>query len=380
MTLTNPGLTLHLLFTAGVIAVASSLILVRHLSPRLTALIVGVKVGIPTAYFAWFVSSRWIHPDGLTYANVAMRLIQEGAGPLILFTPEGVGRLRSIAGGIHILYYWWNITSITLFGQHFYAPIFLNVLLSIVSAVVFVGVLREIGFSEEYRRWCLVFVLLHWEVLAWTSLNNIKGTLVVLLTVTSLYGFVIVFKHAQEGLSFRVAYGGMLIGLSFFLLYSTRFYVPVLVTAAALGWLFLHWQNPKKYVIIVVGALSILLLAMRWSHALRLLQLQPVSLYYGFVRFTLTPRPWGVVAAYSYLALPALFHWLFVPFAGLGALRLVAKSRLSRFFVLFAAIVLAFFAAVPELQGPRHRFWIYFLFAWFGFHFWWERIRVRFVW
>ena len=54
------------------------------------------------------------------------------------------------------------------------------------SATVFCGILHRLGFSRGYIRGCLVFFLFHWELLVWSSLLNLKDTLVMTLTIQFL--------------------------------------------------------------------------------------------------------------------------------------------------------------------------------------------------
>ena len=86
--------------------------------------------------------------------------------------PDGVVRLGVVAGSTHILYGWYNLLAITVFSPHYHAPVLLNVLMTFVAAAFLSDILRELEFGERYRRGCVVFFLLHWDLVVWTSFLN----------------------------------------------------------------------------------------------------------------------------------------------------------------------------------------------------------------
>src|SRR5581483_1368055 len=93
----------------------------------------------------------------------------------------------NLSEGYHVLYTWWNLLAQHLFGQHYYSSVFLNVLSTFVSGFVFVRILRLLNFPTAYQRGALIFFLLHWDVLVWSSFVNLKDILVMTLTVGASY-------------------------------------------------------------------------------------------------------------------------------------------------------------------------------------------------
>lgn len=361
---TPTGITRDLLLATLLTGVIGFAIIARRIPLRLSIPVTSFKVALPTAYFAWFYTGQWYIIDDITYAEQSASLL--AVDYTIVSILLNIDVLRTIAGGPHILYYWWNMLAMQLFGPRYWAPVYLNVLLTFGIGAVFAETLRRLDFSRDYRQWALVFVLLHWEILAWSSLLNVKDILVMFLTAVSLFGFVVVLTAKRR---FDYVRGLTVIGGSFFLLWWVRFYVPVFLITAAIAWLLLHGFL-NRY-LIPLGFLSGFLypLVDRASWAFDKIELS--NYLYGAVRFLLTPRPWGIELGYTFLLVPSLLHWLTIPLAAYGALNVIRTSRAGRFIVIYAVVAVGFFAVVPALIGPRHRLQVVLPIAWFQFHCLW---------
>ncbi len=130
------------------VAIFGAWVMVRLMKTgRLLALSLALlKVVIPLLYFAYFFRSGWTLVDDLTYFEQARLLLLKGNNPfLILFTQDGRERLFSIAGGQHILYYWWNLLAVYLFKPVYSAPVFLNVATTFISAAILFRIARLSG-------------------------------------------------------------------------------------------------------------------------------------------------------------------------------------------------------------------------------------------
>jgi hypothetical protein len=357
------GLTANLLVSAVVTAILSFFLIARRLSLVPAALISGVKVAIPTVYFAWFYTGRWTILDDLRYTDKSIDLLSEGYTPISILLPENLGVLYSVAHGPHFLYYWWNMVSMTAFGPHYYAPVFFNILLTIGISMVFWKCLDEMGFCKEYRSWAFIFLLLHWDIVSWSSLLNIKDILVLFLTTCLLYGFVLLFTMRNRR---AILKSGILIVSCTFALLWIRFYAPVLVVLGAIGYLFT--DNSQRWIIyptLFLSPLSIPIID-RGLYSLNLIDISNPLL--GAVQFIFTPKPWGINPSYSFLLVPSMLHWMMALLAVIGAMGLFINSTEGRFFILYAGAVVCFFAVVPHLIGPRHRLQMVLPQAWVQFH------------
>lgn len=373
------GFTAALLWTAFVVATASFVVLVRRVPPKLSALAVFVKVAIPTVYFAVFFDGTWVLGDDIKYTEGGFRLVNSGLSLYeALFTDTGLSLLIQLGGGQHVLYYWWNMLAMALFTRSYYAPVFLNGFATVIAGVFIVDILRLSGFSRNYRVWGGLFFLLHWDILVWSSFVNLKDTLVLLLTVLAFYG-VLQIISARLRNPRLTAVGVGCLGLSFWAFWWLRFYVPFLIVIAVGAWALLNLQGWKKYGLVGVLSLpgSIVL-----SQGLTALEyVYPRFFIFGFARMLFTPKPWDIAPSYSFLVLPSALHWVaFIP-AVIGGGKLYLRSHRARMFLIYLLVILGFYAVVPELQGPRHRYQVSFVFAWMQFHFLWlvsRRVEVRY--
>ena len=362
------GLTDDLLLVAFVVWLLGLWICSRDL-PFLVALAVtSVKVAIPVVYFGWFFDGDWTFRDDLIYLSRGSLWLQHGLTPvraLIAPAPEGISLLMSSG-----LYEWWNLLAQWLFGQHYYAPVFLNVLLTFVSGYFLFRLVRLSGFSEGYAKVLLVFFLLHWDVLAWSSFANLKDTLVMTLTVAGFYFIV--------GLSKRVTLGRLLgLGLIISIFFTIRWYVPAFMIAAGLLWGVLYLRGRRRYLLLLccaIGGLGVVGRLGLGVFTATFAQLSPTSIY-GTIRTMFSPVPWSIDPGYSFLLVPSVLHWLLFLPALLGGWMLWRQSREAALLLIYLALILLLYGFVPEQQGPRHRLQVSFVIAWAQFHFFWVMIR-----
>jgi len=367
----SSGLTLTLVRTALLTFAAVYLLCRRVLGVRLSLAVAAIRVAIPFTYFAWWYDPDWTHIDGVQYFTGAIRLLEGGYTPLVLTSPPGIEQLQAAADGWHILYYWWNMVAIELFGAVLYAPIFLNVVLSVAVALLFVRLLSPFEFPASYRRWLFAFVTLHWSVLTWSSINNVKMYVVIFLTLIALYG---AYEVIQSDTVPRIVFGVGVVAVSSLGLFNVRFYVPAFLFGAVAVWALFNGRSRVRSITLAGAAVGGTVFL--WFGRTSLHRLDPEILAYGFVRILLTPRPWGTTVHYTYLEPAMWLHWLTLPAALVGLWYLQRESARSTVLLVFLFFALSFYAIFPKIQGVRHREWLYLFFAWGLFHFVW-RLRSR---
>src|SRR5437667_2021113 len=169
------GLTRDLLFAGAVIFVFSIFVSSRVLKLPWTILVAIMKVGLLLGYFAWADDGRWYLLDDVTYLENGLSLQDTGFSPFtIFFAPDGRIALENVSGGNHFIYPWWNMLAIHFFGEHYYAPVFMNLGLTFFCGWIVCDMLNIIGFEKRYRELFLVFFLFLWDVLVWSSFFNVK--------------------------------------------------------------------------------------------------------------------------------------------------------------------------------------------------------------
>ncbi len=286
---------LPLVCSALVILALGYYILSHYLPSWVALLIAVVKATIPLVYF-WFYfrQSGWTLYDDIRYYDVGASILNLGYRPWdLVFDPEGRDLLASAAASRHTLYYLWNVMAQSVIGTYYFSAVFFNIGLTYVTGAMMYRMLRLLNFPVRFLQGLLVLHMLHWDYLSWTSMINVKETLVEALVIASVY-FTIRFIRVQSWTSL------LGVAASFSLLFSLRLYIPFLIMTAVGVWVLLQWQDGRKYLLLpLVGVLLLLFYAKigDTEH-----QLYPHLIVVGAFRFLLTPQPWSITPNYSFLA------------------------------------------------------------------------------
>ncbi|HXG23977.1 MAG TPA: hypothetical protein VNJ09_05425, partial [Chthonomonadales bacterium] len=194
------GLTGDLLLAAFAVWLFSVWILCRDLPRVLAVPVATLKIMLPVLYFAYLYDGIWTFKDDWTYYYIGMTLLRAGYHPItIFFSQEGILQMAILASGPHLLYYWYNLLAQYLFGTHYYAPVLLNVGLTCVAGAFLYRIARISGLKKSYSQGLLLFFLVHWDILSWSSIANLKDLLVLTLTTGAHY-FVIRLLLVRERL------------------------------------------------------------------------------------------------------------------------------------------------------------------------------------
>jgi hypothetical protein len=344
--LLKPGL---LIFTATLwVAFLVTRSSVFSLSAALT------KAGIFLVYFGVLFDGTFTFLDDWGYVNGGVEFVAEGIGLSNL--DENWDFVLMTAGGEHFLYYLYNAYAFRFFGVGYYAPVALNILLTILIAWfgAIVGA-REFGFTGQWKKLFFMFLLFHPDILAWSNVMNGKDILLLLLHVLLLLSASMFFRGRRFA---ALAIATPVVILLFFL----RFYVPaIFATVLVVHQLFAVRRRHHLYWLL--GGTSILFVAI-YSMVGDLIQSAWLSLQenlvnpvFGFVHMALTPIPFNSDVNYSFLDIPALLHWMLLPTMVYGVVLLMRreKSPFTRFFLLYLVAFMGLYSIYGELQGPRHR-------------------------
>lgn len=312
-----------------------------------------IKAGIFLIYFSQLFDGRYNILDDWSYLEGGEELLSHAIG--ISNLVGNWDAAMAIGQGNHFIYYFYNSYAILLFGVGYYAPVALNILLTV--AIAWLGAQlarRELTISGNGFRLFFAFLLFHPDILAWSNLLNIKDILVLFFHVLLLYS-VSLFSRG-------LLWSGMTLALAASLiLVFLRFYVPLLF-AMAFMLNFLLAGRPgdrSKAFLIGVAMAGVVITVLGESgiqFAYRVIGEQFVNPFYGFLRMVLTPIPFKTDELYSFLNFPALIHWLLIPFVFWGVIAMYRlRTPFSRFFLTYLLIFMTLYAVYGELQGPRHR-------------------------
>lgn len=319
-----------------------------------------LKAGIYIIYFGIFFNGTFTFLDDWSYLDGAYDILRIDIGLTNLL--YNFDSILQIGRGDHFVYYLYNSYAIKVFGDGYYSPVALNILISVIIAYVGSELARvEFRLTKLQSRLFYFFILLHPDILAWSNVMNGKDILVLLLHVQLLLAISLLYR--------RKIFVGVTLGVSaIMVLFFLRFYVPLLFAAAFFTSGFV--VNKSSYLKHILFSVGLVVLALFWMgsdvliYVFESMQDNLVNPIYGFVRVLLTPIPFGTDEAYAFLDFPALIHWVLIPFAFLGFICIWRMNgSFLRFFCIYILLFLAVYAVYGELQGPRHRIQLDFAFA-----------------
>lgn len=373
--MTEVGLSWDM-FTAAIAVWLTGLIIsFRFLKPGPALLCTTLKVLFPVVFFTWFDYGQFRFFDDIHYFSKALILKHSGITPLDSLLGLSPVPLTKKIGGDHTLYYWWNLFAFQLFGVHYWSAIFLNIFLTFVACLNLIDLLKGYGFSERFRVGFAVFFLLHWDIITWSSLVNLKDTLVLTLSsicILSIDKMLARFSASSQesNLTENIRKPSLLwlipLIIALILLLQIRHYLPPLIILAVTVYCLAKLPLRKAIPLGLIGIIGIALLKPWESKSLSLLNFS--GLPFKSIRFILMPYFWTVDYDYRFTEPAQFLHWIFFPFAVIGAIRLWQAVPRSRFLTLFFFAVVLFYAAVPQLQGTRQRFQLTIIIALFQFN------------
>lgn len=342
-----------LLLPAGAIYIAVFMCAWRMTSPAVASVLAAAKSLVYVLYFGLVFDGTYTFLDDWTYLERGAELRAEGVNLLTAF--DNLPVLIAVGQGDHFIYYLYNAVAFDLFGEGYFAPVALNSMLTAPIALLSTRLaVREQLVPRRLREVFFAFVLLHPDILAWSTVLNGKDILVLLLHVMLLTGFSLFFAGQWKR---ALLVGGPTVVVLLFL----RYYVPVLFAAAWIISAVTRLRGRARIRMLAVaalvfGALMLQLGSEGLGFALDRLREDMVNPVFGLVRFALTPVPFNTSSEYGFLEVPALFHWLMFPAALLGIWQIARmRSPFARFLLVYVAVFTALYAVYGELQGPRHR-------------------------
>ena len=334
--------------------------LLFRISPLLSVSYASIKAGIYLVYFNIVFDGAYTFNDDWKYIAGAQELLSYGVGLTNIL--EEWEFVLATAKSQHFAYYLHNAFAFRLFGEGYFSPVALNVLLT-VGVAYFGAKLASVEFnmSKKASRLFFLFLLFHPDILAWSSIANLKDVLVLFLHVL-LLAAVSQYLHGQL---FKALWLGLPV---VFVLFFLRFYVPMLFVVALVATHLLINQRWNISYLMVSFGLAVLALVLIGDSAVQyaIIRLNEsfVNPLYGFIRFVSTPIPFNAQGSYAFLNVSALIHWALMPFVLVGLVKIWrTKTQFSRFFIMYLIVFVGLYSVYGELQGPRHRVQLDYAFA-----------------
>ena len=318
------------------------------------------KAGIYVTYFGFIFDGVYTFFDDWTYLVVGLKLLHQNITITNLI--DTMELILPKNSGNHVVYYLHNLYALHLFGKGYFAPVALNILLT--AGIAYWGARLasvEFSMSKKATKLFFLFLLLHPDILAWSTVMNGKDILVLLLHVLLLTAASL---YLRGKLPKAIQLAAPVILVLFFL----RFYVPLLFAMALMASNVLADRRNRAGYLLVSTAVLVLMALLTGKDSLQVainvIIDDFVNPLYGIVRFSLTPIPFNTDENYAFLNLPSFLHWLWFPFVVLGFIHVGrVGTQFSKFFLLYTMVFIALYAMYAELQGPRHRVQMDYAFA-----------------
>lgn len=334
-------------------------------SPTLSIFASLIKAGLFILYFSYFFDGTFTFLDDWTYIEIGKEINAKGIGLTNL--DENLAQVMAAGGGEHFLFYLYNAYAMQLFGEGYYAPVAANIILTLPIAWIGSNLIeKEFCLTKNERTLFCGLLLIHPDILAWSCIANIKDILVLFMHVLLLYSGSLILKKSRLQ--------AILIGApAVLILFFTRFYVPLLFMVSLAANIFAtgktHIKLSQKLIAFIgIGLVIAKLGENGLGYALSKFAEHFTNPAVGFARFILTPIPLNTETSYSFLNLPALFHWLAFPALAIGMyVTHKTKTQFSRLMLTYTFVFTFLYASFGELQGPRHRVQLDFALATFQF-------------
>ena len=261
-----------------------------------------IKSGTFILYFAFLFDGTFTFSDDLAYIDGGVSLLDEGV-TLWNLNANWAFTLM-IGGGDHFLYFLYNAYAFRYFGVGYYAPVAMNIILTVFIAWVgYIIGAREFGFIRNWGKIFFLFLLFHPDIFAWSNVMNGKDILVLFFHVMLLFSISLFFEGKVRA--------SLIIALPIvWLLFYLRFYVPILIAGVLIYQkMFSSGRTRTRFFALVSVFILIAFLDIYFDHlipdAITFLQENPRNLIIGFIYMCLTPIPFGTEPSYSFLDFPA---------------------------------------------------------------------------
>lgn len=335
-------------------------LLSRTLPIGMSSVVVGAKILISAVYFSLLADGSWyVGADDAQYFEAGLALVGSGFNLLNIWaTPIGQYLLleRESVGLIH----YWNMIWLTVLETEYYAPVFGNILLSILAGLCWFKILRLFGFSLLFSQGALIFFLLHWTTITWTSFLDLKEPLV--MAGASLFCLCLFGLLQRRWIMF-------IPGIACFAVFAyLRFYIPILITLGVLGGNILLTDRPIRWLalLIIIGTGLYLYFSGPINMVVSELFVFDVpTVVRGAAKQILSPLPWQITPESTYQLLGSILHLLMLPVALFGILLSIRSRSHLTMLLGVALVVYSVLALTPNLSTPRHRIvgdmmWIFF--------------------
>jgi hypothetical protein len=338
-----PGIVLYIsLFTLGYLGSKSVFI---------AWFIATIKTSIFILYFGCFFDGTYTSVDDEHY-------LATGKEIYLLFTDRtmdvSINDIRMIVGGSHIIYNVINAISMVFFGNFYFSPVVINIIVSAFAGVICVKLIKQQQMLHgKSLNYFFLFFVLHPEMLSWSTVFNGKDTLVLFMHIMLLYAISLFISQKKISALFFAC-------ISIIILVGLRFYVPFILGGVFLLYMLVTIKiSLKKLISLGFVASLFLFFVVPWgalSYSFELFKFSFINPLSGALHFLLTPRPFFYDEIHGFLNLASIINWLLFPIFLMGIyIGLKSKHKFIFFLFLYLFTFVFFYGSFDFLNGPRHR-------------------------
>lgn len=312
-----------------------------------------LKAGMFLLYFGFFFDGTFTALDDWTYLHIGELFARNHVGITNVF-----GHYQYVVGTItaaNVAYYVYNATAVRIFGYGYYAPVAVNVVLTFLAAGLLMKAARVgLGMSRRVSIGLFACLALAPDIVVWSTIPNMKDTLVATATAAAVYAITLVDEH-------RLVRATVLAVAAAVVLAFTRLYVPLMLGIAFGITLFLSPRGRRNPLLWVLAAIALAEVARVMGHGsfvggLHSVRSKMDNPVLGVLRFLVTPVPFHTAPSYAYLDIPQLVYWILLPCMVYGIFTVWRRATLTaRFMVIYFLIMILLYGSFTTLQGPRHR-------------------------
>lgn len=337
-------------------------------SPVLSIILSTTKAILFIFYFGFIFDGTYTFLDDWTYIERGGVFFSKDIHFLNFFRDWDY--LKIVSVGEHFVYYLYNSSSFFLFGEYYFSPVALNIILTGIIAHIAITIVRR-EFFLDYKTYLFFycFIFFHPSIIAWSQICNLKDILVLCLHTSMLNGISLI-SHKKN------LTGLITILITSSILYFIRFYVPLIFVLTLLITIIL--TKAKKRAMMPIVIISVLLYLSQKYHgssfflnAADRININIIEFIYGFIRIIFTPIPFHTEDSYRFLNYPSLFNWIMFPSTLVGFFKLSKeKTFFCTFLCIYFLCFLSLYASYIDLQGPRHKVQLDFALCLFQFTGW----------
>lgn len=329
------------------------------------------KTFIFYCYFAFFFDATWVMQDSLFYYKEMIELTDTFTFIELVLNPMN---LVTNLGSLHFGYQLFSIIASEFFGKFYFSPIALGIIFTLFESYFLYIIFSNILNNKKKLIYFIAFFSLHWDLLLFSTIPLLKGTLVGFFTVIVFYYIQKYYLKKIKILDFFP-----LIFILIYLLF-TRYYIPMLILISfAFTYQFFMFKVSKELTYKKIISIFFLLILSSYIFLFKSYEINfiydsfDILFFIGSLKTIISPIPFiSNYVPYQFLWINSLLNIILLPIMIYG-INKVYKEYNNNKFIIFLIFYLIFILLLyglmgPGYQTPRQKTSIIFIISFFQFY------------